>query len=309
MSFAAPLAFLLLIPLVALFAVRVLPRPAAMGVADLGPLASAARPTLRLRLRRLPDLLRALAIVLLVVAVARPREGLATTLLPEESIDIVVSVDVSSSMLMRYTPEETRMEAARRVLDGFAASLQGNRMGLVAFQSRALTLSPLTSDVRSIQRRIDQLGPGLVEDGTAIGLGIAEALLLLEGSTARSRVVVLLTDGENNAGDVSPFEAARAAQALGVRIYTIGVTGGPFGQIDTRPLRDLAQLTGGDHFDARTPEELERAYEEVGALERSRIGEVRFLSFREFAPWIALVAALVLAVDVTLRSTWLRRQP
>lgn len=311
-TFGAPAALLLLLPLALLLAWRArAPRPAAT-VADLAPLATAARPTLRVRLRVLPDLLRAAAIVMLVLALARPREGLAMTSLPEEGIDIVAAVDVSSSMRQGFDRAETRLDAARRVLDEFAGTLQGDRLGLVAFQARALTLSPLTNDISAIQARIDQLEPGLVQDGTAIGLGMVEAIALLEDSPARSRVVVLLTDGSNNAGDITPFEASRIAQALGVRVYTIGIVPGGgerLDPIDRQAMTALAETTGGSFFNAGTPDELAAAYEEVGDLERSRIGEREFVAFREYGPWLALAGAGLLLVDLSLRATWLRRQP
>jgi Ca-activated chloride channel family protein len=307
-EFGAPLVLLGIIPVIAILAAQVLQERPAVAVADMGPLAAASRTTLRLRLRWLPDVIRALAIVLLVLAAARPREGLALTTLPEEGIDIVAVVDVSSSMSQAASPQETRLQAARRVLDEFAETLQGDRLGLVAFQARALTLSPLTSDVDAIQRRIDELGPGLVEDGTAIGLGITEGLSLLEDSRARSRVLVLLTDGENNAGEVEPFAAARVAEALGIRMYTIGLTGPGAVGIDVPALEEMAEITGGAFFDAQTPAELEAAYDEVGALERSRVGEREFIAWREYGPWLAFLAAGLVLGDTLLRATWLRRQ-
>lgn len=308
-EFATPLVLLAIVPAVGILAAQFLQERPARVVADLGPLAAAARPTLRTRLRRLPDVIRALAILLLVLAAARPREGLTVTTLPEEGIDIVAVVDVSSSMTQAVSPEETRLEAARRVLDEFAATLEGDRLGLVAFQARALTLSPLTNDVEAIQRRIGELGPGLVDDGTAIGLGITEALSLLEESPARSRVAVLLTDGENNAGEVEPFAAARVAETLGVRIYTIGLMGRAGEEVDIPALEQLAEVTDGSFFDARTPAELEAAYAEIGALERSRVGEREFIAWREYGPWIALLAAGLVLSESVLRATWLRRQP
>lgn len=305
MTLAAPWALALLLPAAILWMAAVLRRPPVLAVAGTDLVEAAARPTWRMRLRRFPDLLRLLAILLAVLAVARPREGLTVTALPEEGIDIVAAVDVSSSMFASAGGGESRLDAARRVLAEFAGTLQGDRMGLVAFQARALTLSPLTGDLDAIRSRAARLESGLVPDGTAIGLGIAEALTLLESSTARSRVVVLMTDGENNSGEIDPFSAARVAEALGIRVYTIG-----FGRsVDAPGLRRLAETTGGEYFDARTPDELARAYETIGALERSRIGERRFVTFREYAPWLALGVAGLLLAEGTLRSTWLRRQP
>jgi Ca-activated chloride channel homolog len=312
MTLATPLVLLLLIPLLAFLLQRaVRPRPA-LAVADLSLYRAVARPTLRTRLRWLPDVIRLFAVVLLVIAVARPREGVAEVLLPEEGIDIVVAVDVSSSMLQPVSRGETRMQAARRVLADFMDTLDGSRVGLVIFQSSALTISPLTHDHDAIRSRIRGLAPGLLMDGTAIGLGIAESLTLLENSPARNRVVVLMTDGENNTGEITPAQAARLAQTLGIRVYLIGFTGtGQFGFtfVNHQVLGELAAVTGGAYFDARTPEDLADAYDEIARLERSRIGERVFLGYREFGPLIALGAVALLVVDGVLRSTWLRRQP
>jgi Ca-activated chloride channel family protein len=308
-EFGTPLLLLGMVPVLAMLGAQMLQERPATAVADAGPLVAASRTTLRTRLRWLPDAVRALAIVLLVLAAARPREGLAVTALPEEGIDIVAVVDVSSSMSEAASPQETRLQAARRVLAEFSDTLEGDRLGLVAFQARALTLSPLTSDVEAIQRRIDDLAPGLIADGTAIGLGITEGVSLLEDSRARSRVVVLLTDGENNAGEIDPFAAARVAQALDIRIYTIGLAGPGAVGIDLPALEEMAEITGGAFFDAKTPTELEAAYEAIGALERSRVGEREFVAWREYGPWLAYLAAALILGDVLLRSTWLRRQP
>ena len=199
----------------------------------------------------------------------------------------------------------TRVSAARQVVSDFVDTLKGDRVGLVIFQARALTLSPLTLDQAAIKQRISSLRPGLVDDGTAIGLGLSEALNLLHDSPARSRVVVLLTDGENNAGQVDPLTAAKLAKALGVRLYTIGFGG----QGDALTLRQMAEPTGGRYFDARTQSELAAAYKEIGELEHSLVGERSFTSFREFAPPLIAVALALLTLEHVLRATWLRRHP
>jgi Ca-activated chloride channel family protein len=261
-------------------------------------------------LRALPTVLRWLAIALLIVAFARPREGLAVTTVPEEGIDVVITVDVSSSMTTVIAPDTSRISAAREVVGEFVATLSGDRVGLVVFQARALTLSPLTLDRIAILRRISALQPGLLEDGTAIGLGVSEALSLLRESPAPSRVVVLLTDGDNNAGDVDPLVAARLAEVLGVRLYTIGFIGGRgTSQIDVLTLSQMATSTGGRYFDASTQDELSAAYDEIGELERSRVGERRFTSFRELAPPLIAGALALLAIECGLRASWLRRYP
>ncbi|MDA0269723.1 MAG: VWA domain-containing protein [Chloroflexi bacterium] len=306
MMLAAPWALLLTAPLALLVLNAWLRRQPVMVLPTLGPVAASARPTWRTRLHRLPDVLRVLALLLAILALARPREGLAVTVLPEEGIDIVAAMDVSSSMYALVGAGETRMQAARRTLVEFVDSLEGDRVGLVAFQSRALTLSPLTHDLDAIRVRARALDSGLLPDGTAIGLGVSEALALLDSSRARSRVVVLMTDGENNTGEIDPITAAQVAEALGIRVYTIGfalISG------NTRGLQQIATTTGGEFFDARTADELARAYETIGNLERSRIGERKFITFREYAPALALGVVALLLFETALRSTWLRRQP
>ena len=314
MTFAAPWA-LALLPLALLLLAREWAgsrRPApALVVADLAPLRLAARRTWRVRLHRAPVVLRALAIVLVSVALAQPRAGLAVTVLPEEGIDVVVTMDVSSSMTASVpgAGATTRLSAAQTVVSNFIDTLKGDRIGLVIFQARALTLSPLTSDAGAIHARVRGLAPGLLPDGTAIGLGLAEATALLQDSPAKSRVVVLLTDGQNNAGEIRPLDAARVAQALGVRVYTIGFLGTEAGGVDRQMLRAMAESTGGRSFDARTQSDLAAAYAEISTLERSRVGERQFTTYLEYAPWLAAAAVALLALEGALRATWLRSQP
>jgi Ca-activated chloride channel family protein len=247
-TFAAPLLLLALPVLLAGAAVLALlrRRGAALLAADPALIGAAERRTWRLRMRWLPSALRWFAVALIVVALARPREGLAVTTIPEEGIDVVVTVDVSSSMTTSLGPGVTRISAARSVVSDFIDSLSCDRIGLVTFQSRALTLSPLTLDKGAIKQRVASLKPGLLPDGTAIGMGVSEALTLLRDSAAKSRVVVLLTDGQNNSGEIDPLTAAQLAKALGVRIYTIGFTGNFGGDtVDRTMLRNMAEPTGG----------------------------------------------------------------
>ena len=318
MTFATP-ALLLLLPAAAapliLRWLRASRRPA-LAFADLSAVHRAAdgRPSWRRRLRALPDLLRAAAVAVLIVALARPQEGLAITLLPEEGIDIVVALDASSSMEQRTSDFVTRLAAARTVVEEFVAGLEGDRVGLVVFQSRALVLSPLTLDHDALTRAVRAVRSDLLPDGTAIGLGVSEALNLLRDSPARSRVVVLLTDGQNNAGEVEPMEAAQIASALAIRVYTIGFRADSAlapdaGGIDEATLRRIASVTGAAYYDASTERELAGAYAAIGELERSRVGERRFTSFREFAPWLAAAALALITVEAALRATALRRYP
>ena len=312
MTLMLPWVLLLLIPLAILAwwewrTRRVSP---VLVVADFAPLRVAARKSWRIRFRALPLLLRALAIVIVIVAFARPRQGLTVTTIPEEGIDVVITLDASSSMTSNVADSRTsRLEAARTVVTDFVNSLAGDRVGLVIFQARALTLSPLTNDLAAIRARVGTINPGLLNDGTAIGLGLSEAVSLIKDSPAKSRVIVLLTDGENNAGTITPLQAARVAQTLGIRVYTIGFLGSSGGGVDSAMLRAMAESTGAKSFDARTQTELAAAYNEIANLERSKLGERRFTTYREFAPWLAVIAVGLLATDGMLRATWLRTQP
>lgn len=319
MTFAAPW-LLLLLPLLALLPLwhwrRPAPRPV-LAVADLGLLAAAQgeRASWRIRLRWLPAALRIAAVALLIVAVARPQRGLAVTSIPEEGIDIALAFDVSGSMSERTQLAggglgPTRLDAAKDVIQDFVDTLEGDRVGLVIFQGQSLVMSPLTLDHMALKRTVSATDSSLLPDGTAIGLGLSEALNLLRDSEARSRVVVLLTDGQNNAGDIEPLQAAQIAKALGVRVYTIGFTSQRgSGEVDEAMLRRMATDTEATYRDASTTEELATAYEEIGTLERSRVGERQFTRYEEFAPWIAAGAIGLLLVEAVLRGTLLRRFP
>lgn len=319
MSFGTPL-LLLLLPLAAAPALwswsRGRSRPA-MAVAEIGALRAAVDGggSWRLRLRFLPDVLRAVALAALIVGLARPQEGLALTFVPEEGIDVVAVLDVSSSMTFATPDTPTRLIAAKRVVEEFVETLEGDRVGLVIFQSRALVLSPLTLDHSALIRAVRDVRSGLLKDGTAIGLGLAEALNLLRDSQARGRVIVLLTDGQNNAGDVFPTDAAQIAKALGVRIYTIGFTATSsvliqsFSGVDVETLRAIAEITDGAYYSTSTQDELSTAYAAISDQERSRVGERRFATFQEFAPWLIALAVALLAAEAVLRATTFRRYP
>lgn len=312
LTFGAWWLLLLLVPLGAAASMLLAPRPrGTLLVAEATPaLAAASRRTLRMRMRWLPPALRLLALALLVVALARPRQGLALSTIPEEGIDLVVSLDVSSSMSERVLGgADTKLVAAQRAVADFVRQLEGDRIGLVIFQSRALTMAPLTIDQTAIARAVQTVRSGLLPDGTAIGLGLAESLNLLRDSPARSRVVVLLTDGQNNTGEISPAEAAALARALEVRVYAIGFVAGRQGAVDAAALTALAESTEGRYFDASTVADLTAAYDEIASLERSVVGERRFTRYREFAPALAAAALGLLLLESALRASWLRRHP
>ena len=268
-------------------------------------------------LRMLPWLgaLRAAAAVLIIIAIARPQATTVEARRPAEGIDIVLTIDTSSSMTQfRLGGEETRIDAARRVARDFIAQREEDRVGLVIFQRRSLVLSPLTLDLEAIDTLIEaSVRSGLIPDGTALGLAMAESVDLLRDSQAASRVVVALTDGENNVPGVTTQQAAAIGRALGVRIYTIGLPAGqrssPAVSLNELPLIYAADETGGRYFRAEDAEELAAAYEEIAALERARVGEETLLRSRELAPWLLLTALGLILLEVGARVGPWRRVP
>ncbi len=271
------------------------------------------------RLRALPllGLLRLLALALIIIAVARPQATSVEAVQPAEGIDIVLVIDASSSMAFsRISGNETRMDAARRVARDFVAEREASgsdRIGLVMFQRRALVLSPLTLDLEAIDAMIDvSVRSGLIPDGTALGVATMEAIDLLRGSDAASRIVVVLTDGVNNVPDITPNQATAVARAVGVRLYTIGLpTHVRQVGVDLNELTliYMADETGGVYFRATDSRELADAYHSISDLERERVGDEVFLSTRELAPWLLLAAGLLIVSELALRSTRWRRLP
>lgn len=257
-------------------------------------------------------LLRLVGAVLVVLAIARPQAGEAASLQPAEGIDIVLALDVSGSMEENKLGAETRLEAARRVARDFVARRGEDRLGLLVFQAESLVLSPLTLDHTAIDALIDvTVQSGLVADGTAIGLALAEAVDLVRESDATSRVVVLLTDGENNQETVRPVEAAAIAEVLGVRVYTIGITDetAQQGPVDELALRYIADLTGGQYFRATDPAGLKSAYRAIDRLERERVDGETFTRYRELAFWFLIPGIALIVLEVAAHSTWWRRAP
>ena len=296
-----------------------LPRAAVAGGARPGPWVHAER--------GLPWL-RGLVLVLLVVSLARPQSGERLESVSTLGVDIVVALDVSGSMRAEDFAPKNRLEVARRTVDRFVAGRPGDRPGLVAFASLATTRCPLTQDHEMLRTFLEQVDFAPADqDGTAIGLGLATAANRLRESTAKSRVVVLLTDGVNNAGQVGPQAAAEAARALGIKVYTIGVGRdgpvplpidlGPLGrrtiqqvvELDEELLQEIAELTGGRYFRATDPQALEQIFDTIDELEKTEIeSRVRVL-YSELFPWFLGPAAGLLLLERGLRATRLRRLP
>jgi Ca-activated chloride channel family protein len=308
-SFADPylLAGLLLLPVVLLIKRRIGDGAVPGDFSNIG-LLSGFKPTWRLRYRWVPTLLRAGAIALLVIAIARPQRGLADSELPGQGIDIALVLDTSSSMGSGLG-DETRLDVAKSVLSEFIAERENDRLGLVIFRSQSLVLSPLTLDYEALDQIVGSVQDVNLDDGTAIGIGLSDALNLLRESRARSRVAILLTDGEQNAGSVQPLEASRIAESLGIRVYTIGViaegvrSGGAGVNVDEEALRQMAEVTGGRYFPAESEEALAQIYDSIEELEKSRVGRPQFGAYEELAPYFLAAALLLLALEVGLRST------
>ncbi len=262
------------------------------------------RPTLRQRLRWLPSFIRVCALALLVVAIARPQTGQAQSELPGQGIDIALVLDTSSSMTTNLGTD-TRIGVAQRVIGNFIKGRKDDRVGLVIFRSSSLVLSPLTLDYDALNQIVQQVGEINLPDGTAIGVGLSDALNLLRESRARSRVVILLTDGENNAGNIDPMVAAHIAQTLGIRVYAIGIldANSRGSNIDANALQQMATVTGGRYFPAQSEQALSQIYAGIDQLEKSRIGRPQYGVYNELAVYFLAASLGLLALELSLRGT------
>jgi len=270
--------------------------------------------------------LRILALAGLIVAFSRPQTGVTSETALAEGIDIVLAIDVSSSMLAEDL-EPNRLEAAKAVAAEFVAGRLNDRIGLVVFAGEAFTQVPLTLDYSVVTDLLGQMEVGMIEDGTAVGMGLATAVKRLQASDAESQVVVLLTDGRNNTGEIGPVTAGQMAQALGVRVYTIGAGGQGMARIpidnrlggrqyanvevdiDEASLREVAETTGGRYFRATDREGLGEIYEEIDALETTEIEVQNFTSYGELFHYPLAAGLLLLLVEVGLGQTVLRKLP
>ena len=270
--------------------------------------------------------LRTLALTACIVAFARPQTGLTAENVTTDGIDIILVLDLSSSMLAEDL-EPNRIIAAKQVAADFVGRRRNDRIGLVVFAGDAFTQVPLTLDYDVVTTILGELETGIIEDGTAIGMGIATAVKRLQGSNAESKVIVLLTDGRNNRGEIDPVTAAQMAQALGVRIYAIGagtqgvarvpVDDPLFGRryaqvrvdIDEETLNETASLTGGQYFRAADRESLERIYAEIDALETTEIEVEQFTRYGELFHVPLFFGLGLLLLEFGLGATVMRRLP
>ena len=328
MHFASPYYLWLLaliVPMIAYYVWRVRQGGAAIQISTVEGVLRAPK-SVRYYLRHLPFVLRTAAYALLVVALARPQGIEQNVRTSTEGIDIMLSIDVSGSMLARdFKPD--RITAAKEVAASFISDRVGDRIGLVVFAGEAFTQSPLTTDQSTLQTLLARIRSGLIEDGTAIGNGLATAINRLRESEAKSKVIILLTDGINNRGEIAPMTAAEIARAQGIRVYTIGVGSrgtapypavDMFGnmtfinqkvEIDEKTLTEIARLTGGRYFRATDKEKLQAIYDEINQLEKSRVEVTERITYHElFLGWV-LAALALLTAELLLSNLVLKRIP
>jgi len=324
MSFSRPL-LLLLVAFAAWWLWRRRRRPPpAPGYSDTGLVIAAARGAWVVRL---PPALRALGLLALAIGAAGPRIGGDQVETKQEGIAIALALDISSSMLAEDFAPSNRLEVAKQQALGFIRGRASDRIGLVAFAGEAMTQVPVTTDYPVLERAVQELKIGILEDGTAIGSGLATAVNRLRRAPDKSKVVVLLTDGENNRGTVDPRTAARAAASLGVKVYTIGVgsegqaavpTGrGPGGlryevlpvRIDEVLLKEIAEVTGGRYFRAKDADALGQIFGQIDRLEKTPIQVTRYVRYDELTQPFVLVALIALGFELLLAATIAVRVP
>ena len=285
----------------------------------------AAPKTLRERLRYMPVTLRFAVISCLIIALARPQSVSSKQNISTEGIDIVLEIDISGSMLAEdFTPN--RLEAAKEVADEFIDGRRNDRIGLVIFSAESFTQCPLTTDYPVLKNLLGEVKNGMIADGTAIGLALANGVNRLKDSKAKSKVIILLTDGVNNRGEIDPLTAAKIAATYGIRVYTVGVGAQgmapypvqtPFGirrqmmqvDLDEKTLQAVADMTGGKYFRATDNSKLKAIYQEIDKLERTKIEVTAYKRYTELFPqWLGL-GALLLVFEMGLGSTVLGKIP
>jgi len=312
MTLADPFWLLLLLPLAWL----IRRRKAGISLRMPQPNSPMENPSFRTKIRSKLPWLRWLALSLLVIALARPQREWEEEKIKADALDIVLSMDISPSMLSKdFEPD--RLTVAKTVAADFVAKRPHDRIGLVAFSAEAFTQCPLTTDRRVVQTFINELTVGRLDDGTAIGMGLATAVNRLKDSPSRSKIVVLLTDGENNAGYIAPLKAAEIAQTLGVRVYTVGIgTEGVvvspaqrnpdgsysfaprFMKFDTQLLEEIAATTGGKFYRAFSARDLEAIYAEIDRLEKTKIEVSTVRRTTDYFHWFIGAAVVLLLIEI-----------
>lgn len=316
---------MLLAPIVAYYIYRTLQGGAAIRISTVEGVRRAPR-SWRYWLRHAPFVLRIAAFALMVVALARPQAVEEQSKINAEGIDIMLAIDISGSMLARdFQPD--RLTAAKEVAGSFISDRQGDRIGLAVFAGEAFTQSPLTTDKSTLQTLLARIRSGVIEDGTAIGNGLATALNRLRESDSKSKVVILLTDGVNNRGEIAPLMAADIAADMGIKVYTIGVGKrgkapypaiDMFGnmtyqmmdvEIDEKTLSEIASRTGGKYFRATDKQKLKAIYDEINQMEKSKVEITDLTIYHEQWEPLVLLALVLLLVEFLFSQIILKRIP
>ena len=294
---------------------------------NLGVVKSVEKFSRKKKYRQLPFILRLLAISLLIFCFARPQSSHTEEEVITEGVDIVLALDISSSMLAEDFRPNNRLEAAKLVAKNFIQGRKNDRIGMVVFAAKSFTQCPLTLDYGILLNFIDEVESGMIEDGTAIGMAIANAANRLRDSKAKSKIVILLTDGQNNKGQLDPITAAKVAQAFDIRIYTVGVgkrgtalypVDDPiFGkryvqmpvQIDEKTLKEVAKITKCSYYRATDKESLDKIFQEIDQLEKTKIEIKQFARFKELFSTYLFMALGLIVVEVVLTNTKFRKIP
>lgn len=316
---------LLLIPMIGWYIYKLSKSQASLQVSSSEAFDLPAAKSWKIHLRHLPFVLRMIAIALLIVVLARPQSTNSWQNSSTEGIDIMLAMDISTSMLAEDL-KPNRLEASKDVAASFINGRQNDNIGLVVFAAESFTQCPLTIDHTVLLNLFKDIQPGIIQDGTAIGLGLANAVSRIKDSQAKSKVIILLTDGVNNTGEIAPVTAAEIAKSFGVRVYTIGVgTQGEapypiptaFGiqyqnipvEIDELALKQIAATTGGQYFRATDNASLKEIYSEIDQMEKTKISVQEFSKKQEeYKMWALIVFALLL-VELLLRNTVLKSIP
>lgn len=286
--------------------------------------------SLRQRLMWLPNALRIALISMLIIILARPQTNSSWGTRTAEGIDIMLAMDISTSMeLSDLSP--SRIVAAKDVAAEFITNRPDDNIGLTVFAAEAFTQCPMTTDHASLLNMLQSVGTempraGIIEDGTAIGMGLANAISRLKDSKAKSKIVILLTDGSNNSGEITPLQAAKIAKTYGIRVYTIAAYSGKLVNVpvnvggtiqyvrtkdfvDEKPLVEIANMTDGKFYHATNSSQLYSIYKEIDSLEKSKIDIKKFSRRNEAYQIFAIIAVLLLLAEIILRQTWLRKLP
>ncbi|MCP4723482.1 MAG: VWA domain-containing protein [bacterium] len=285
------------------------------------------QPSRKQKLQHSLFILRMLVITLIIIAIARPRSSFQEEEIETEGIDIVIAMDVSSSMKAEDFKPANRLEAAKIVAKDFIAGRNNDRIGMVVFSGRSYTQAPLTLDYGILLSFLEEIHIGMIEDGTAIGMAIATCINRLRESLAKSKVVILLTDGRNNQGELDPITASQIAKTMDVKIYTVGM--GKRGQamypvdhpvmgkyyvpmevqIDENVLTQIADNTGGRYFRATDEKKLEEIFEEIGELEKTKIEVKEYTRYSELFAWFVIPGVFLFLLEILLANTYFRKIP